>query len=201
MQCARKRGQLGSSQQCPHSLSELQVDSPAGERVRRRLEHLRDLHVSGQGVDQACRRRSQYARLSAEEEHAAETLETLKFAGRCSQVETKAKKNVVSLSVPLLFGQYLTVSQLQSTERALIQAKDKEIEVLKRRLQVMAGQTQPQPSSSILDQSDQMADVSEVSASLWSLWADSCSSPNPWRTSKPARPNSPTSLPNSTARS
>lgn len=36
--------------------------------------------------------------LSAEEEHCAETLETLKFAGRCSQVETKAKKNVVSVS-------------------------------------------------------------------------------------------------------
>jgi centromeric protein E len=33
--------------------------------------------------------------MSAEEEHAAETLETLKFAGRCSQVETKAQKNIV----------------------------------------------------------------------------------------------------------
>jgi hypothetical protein len=35
--------------------------------------------------------------MSAEEEHVAETLETLKFAGRCSQVETKAQKNVVRL--------------------------------------------------------------------------------------------------------
>lgn len=35
--------------------------------------------------------------ISAEEEHASETLETLKFAGRCSQVETKAKKNVVGI--------------------------------------------------------------------------------------------------------
>jgi hypothetical protein len=35
--------------------------------------------------------------LSAEEAHCSETLETLKFAGRCSQVETRAKKNVVSL--------------------------------------------------------------------------------------------------------
>ncbi|GFZ46737.1 hypothetical protein JCM24511_03957 [Saitozyma sp. JCM 24511] len=87
--------------------------------------------------------------LSAEEEHAAETLETLKFAGRCSQVETKAKKNV-----------------LQSSERALIQAKDKEIEVLKRRLQVMAGQTQTQPSSSTLDQSEQVADLAESVADL-----------------------------------
>lgn len=34
--------------------------------------------------------------MSAEEEHVAETLETLKFAGRCSQVETKAQKNIVS---------------------------------------------------------------------------------------------------------
>jgi hypothetical protein len=34
--------------------------------------------------------------LSAEEANCAETLETLKFAGRCSQVETQAKKNVVS---------------------------------------------------------------------------------------------------------
>lgn len=33
--------------------------------------------------------------MSADEEHSSETLETLKFAGRCSQVETKAKKNIV----------------------------------------------------------------------------------------------------------
>lgn len=37
--------------------------------------------------------------MSAEEEHCPETLETLKFASRCSQVETKAQKNVVSLKV------------------------------------------------------------------------------------------------------
>lgn len=36
-------------------------------------------------------------RLSAEEEHCGETLETLKFAGRCSQVKTNAKKNIVSV--------------------------------------------------------------------------------------------------------
>lgn len=34
--------------------------------------------------------------MSAEEDHCPETLETLKFAGRCSQVETKAQKNIVS---------------------------------------------------------------------------------------------------------
>lgn len=34
--------------------------------------------------------------MSADEAHCAETLETLKFAGRCSQVETKARKNIVS---------------------------------------------------------------------------------------------------------
>ncbi|WWC94352.1 hypothetical protein V866_001194 [Kwoniella sp. B9012] len=55
--------------------------------------------------------------MSAEEEHCGETLETLKFAGRCSQVKTNAKKNV-----------------LQSSERALIKAKDQEIEELRSRL-------------------------------------------------------------------
>jgi hypothetical protein len=35
-------------------------------------------------------------RLSGEEDHHAETLETLKFAGNCARVETKAKKNIVS---------------------------------------------------------------------------------------------------------
>ncbi|WWC70146.1 uncharacterized protein I206_104093 [Kwoniella pini CBS 10737] len=55
--------------------------------------------------------------MSAEEEHCGETLETLKFAGRCSQVKTNAKKNV-----------------LQSSERALIKAKDQEIEDLRLRL-------------------------------------------------------------------
>lgn len=34
-------------------------------------------------------------RLSAEEDHHSETLETLKFAGNCARVETKAKKNIV----------------------------------------------------------------------------------------------------------
>lgn len=34
--------------------------------------------------------------MSADEQHCPETLETLKFAGRCSQVETKAQKNIVS---------------------------------------------------------------------------------------------------------
>lgn len=34
-------------------------------------------------------------RLSVEEDHHAETLETLKFAGNCARVETKAKKNIV----------------------------------------------------------------------------------------------------------
>lgn len=33
--------------------------------------------------------------MSADEEHCPETMETLKFARRCSQVETKAQKNIV----------------------------------------------------------------------------------------------------------
>ncbi|KAK8864543.1 hypothetical protein IAR55_001793 [Kwoniella newhampshirensis] len=61
--------------------------------------------------------------MSAEEEHCSETLETLKFAGRCSQVKTNAKKNV-----------------LPSSERALIRAKDQEIEELRQRLQGLTGQ-------------------------------------------------------------
>ncbi len=45
--------------------------------------------------------------MSSEEDHCAETLETLKFAGRCSQVETKAQKNIVS---PLLSIKKLTTA-------------------------------------------------------------------------------------------
>jgi centromeric protein E len=56
--------------------------------------------------------------MSAQEEHQTETLETLKFAGRCSQVVTKAQKNI-----------------LQSSEQALIRAKDMEISELRRQLE------------------------------------------------------------------
>ncbi|WRT66518.1 uncharacterized protein IL334_003477 [Kwoniella shivajii] len=80
-----------------YTLSKLETDSSARECSGRRLQYLRYLHVK--------------------EEHCAETLETLKFAGRCSQVKTNAKKNI-----------------LQSSERALIKAKDEEIEGLKQRL-------------------------------------------------------------------
>jgi hypothetical protein len=55
---------------------------------------LRYLHVST--VPCSCRKLLM-SRLSAEEEHHAETLETLKFAGNCARVETKAQKNIVSL--------------------------------------------------------------------------------------------------------
>ncbi|RXK39315.1 hypothetical protein M231_03394 [Tremella mesenterica] len=88
--------------------------------------------------------------LSAEEEHASETLETLKFAGTCSQVETQAKKNV-----------------LLSSDRALIKAKDKEIEVLKRRLQVLADDrpTTPHPGQ-IADLADSVAAMEARKATL-----------------------------------
>jgi len=45
--------------------------------------------------------------LSGEEDHHAETLETLKFAGNCARVETKAKKNIASLpmGIPILADQ------------------------------------------------------------------------------------------------
>lgn len=38
--------------------------------------------------------------MSADEEHCPETMETLKFARRCSQVETKAQKNIVGGTSP-----------------------------------------------------------------------------------------------------
>lgn len=60
--------------------------------------------------------------MSAEEVHSPETLETLKFAGRCSQVETKAQKHV-----------------LLSSDRAVIRAKDMEIIELKRQLEELGG--------------------------------------------------------------
>nr|XP_018262811.1 uncharacterized protein I303_04295 [Kwoniella dejecticola CBS 10117]OBR84969.1 hypothetical protein I303_04295 [Kwoniella dejecticola CBS 10117] len=74
--------------------------------------------------------------MSAEEEHCAETLETLKFAGRCSQVKTNAKKNV-----------------LQSSERALIKAKDQEIEELRTRLATLSKADAPVNSISDLAES------------------------------------------------
>ncbi|RXK38655.1 hypothetical protein M231_04062 [Tremella mesenterica] len=88
--------------------------------------------------------------LSAEKEHASETLETLKFAGTCSQVETQAKKNI-----------------LLSSDRALIKAKDKEIEVLKRRLQVLADDrpTTPHPGQ-IADLADSVAAMEARKATL-----------------------------------
>ncbi|OCF60786.1 hypothetical protein L486_00426 [Kwoniella mangroviensis CBS 10435] len=79
--------------------------------------------------------------MSAEEEHCGETLETLKFAGRCSQVKTNAKKNV-----------------LQSSERALIKAKDQEIEELRSRLATLTRseslpkvEPQVEPTSNLAD--------------------------------------------------
>ncbi|WVF71322.1 hypothetical protein IAT40_006125 [Kwoniella sp. CBS 6097] len=79
--------------------------------------------------------------MSAEEEHCSETLETLKFAGRCSQVKTNAKKNI-----------------LLSSERALIKAKDQEIEDLKKRLQGITGGQTHQKAEPEADQISELAE-------------------------------------------
>ncbi|WVO15973.1 hypothetical protein L204_103638 [Cryptococcus depauperatus] len=81
--------------------------------------------------------------LSVEEEHCGETLETLKFAGRCSQVKTHAKKNI-----------------LPSSERALIRAKDQEIEELKARLQNLQFSTKADSDD------DQIVDLAESVAAM-----------------------------------
>ncbi|KIR75894.1 centromeric protein E [Cryptococcus deuterogattii CA1014] len=83
--------------------------------------------------------------LSAEEEHCGETLETLKFAGRCSQVKTNAKKNI-----------------LPASERALIRAKDQEIEELRARLM---GLTDNLPKKMEPD-CDQVTDLAESVAAM-----------------------------------
>lgn len=88
--------------------------------------------------------------LSAEEPHHAETLETLKFAGRCSQVETRAKKNVVS--PPFRGVSYIDV-QLLSNDQALIKAKDQEIMALRRQLQTI------RPPMATAESIDQLSDV------------------------------------------
>ncbi|WWC89175.1 uncharacterized protein L201_004093 [Kwoniella dendrophila CBS 6074] len=84
--------------------------------------------------------------MSAEEEHCSETLETLKFAGRCSQVKTNAKKNV-----------------LQSSERALIKAKDQEIEELKLRLANLTKGETPRKEE---PQEDAMSNLAESVAAM-----------------------------------
>ncbi|ORY32865.1 kinesin motor domain-domain-containing protein [Naematelia encephala] len=84
--------------------------------------------------------------MSGDEEHHAETLETLKFAGRCSQVETKATKNIIT-----------------SSEKALIKAKDREIEELKQRLQGMSQSVDIRPEAS--------QDISELADSVASMEA------------------------------
>ncbi|WVQ73983.1 hypothetical protein IAR50_003564 [Cryptococcus sp. DSM 104548] len=79
--------------------------------------------------------------MSAEEEHCGETLETLKFAGRCSQVKTHAKKNI-----------------LPSSERAMIRAKDQEIEELRARLLGLTGDNAPSKAGPDADQITDLAD-------------------------------------------
>ncbi|KAK4683756.1 hypothetical protein P7C73_g6472, partial [Tremellales sp. Uapishka_1] len=87
--------------------------------------------------------------LSAEEEHCSETLETLKFAGRCSQVETKAQKNI-----------------LPSSERAVIRAKDEEIEELKRQLQGLASKQNPRHAESESESSGQISGLVDSVAAM-----------------------------------
>ena len=92
--------------------------------------------------------------MSAEEEHCAETLETLKFAGRCSQVETQAKKNVVRACSSLCS---VLIVKLLSNDRALIRAKDKEIEELRLHIKNLA---EAGSSSAPQEPAEQIADVS-----------------------------------------
>ncbi|ODN80563.1 hypothetical protein L202_02763 [Cryptococcus amylolentus CBS 6039] len=79
--------------------------------------------------------------MSAEEEHCGETLETLKFAGRCSQVKTHAKKNI-----------------LPASEQAMIRAKDQEIEELRARLLGLTGDSAPPKAGPDADQITDLAD-------------------------------------------
>ena len=98
--------------------------------------------------------------ISADGEHAPETLETLKFAGRCLQVETKAKRNVVSRFCNAVIEPMLTRPQLMSDEKALIKAKDLEIQELKRRLEEFA---QSEVSGTRETQGEAAGQVAEVS--------------------------------------
>jgi centromeric protein E len=95
--------------------------------------------------------------LSGEEDHHAETLETLKFAGNCARVETKAKKNIVSHKGALLTH---ADEQLMSSEQALIKAKDKEIEILRRRLEGLVVKDDGQSEGSV--NADQVQNVRPV---------------------------------------
>lgn len=131
--------------------------------------------------------------MSAEEEHCPETLETLKFAGRCSQVETKAVKNVVCLFHHFVQNAPDTL-QLPSTERALIRAKDKEIEILRRRLESLVD-----PSPSSRPESDSSGQITDVSVKV--MECDGCilkrvSSPSLWRSWKAENINSQLNWPN-----
>ncbi|EKD00397.1 centromeric protein e (cenp-e protein) [Trichosporon asahii var. asahii CBS 8904] len=83
--------------------------------------------------------------MSADEAHCAETLETLKFAGRCSQVETKARKNI-------------------SSEGAVIRAKDMEIASLKRQLENLGQQRMVEKDSST--SSTELSELAESVAEL-----------------------------------
>ncbi|KLT45454.1 kinesin-domain-containing protein [Cutaneotrichosporon oleaginosum] len=84
--------------------------------------------------------------MSSEEEHCAETLETLKFAGRCSQVETKAQKNI-----------------LHGSDLAVIRAKDREIAELKAQLESLASSARS-PQGSILN--PQMSGLADELAAM-----------------------------------
>ncbi|GMK55272.1 hypothetical protein CspeluHIS016_0203280 [Cutaneotrichosporon spelunceum] len=85
--------------------------------------------------------------MSSEEDHCAETLETLKFAGRCSQVETKAQKNI-----------------LHGSDLAVIRAKDREISELKAQLESLASNLQPQWQGAI--PSEQMSGLADELAAM-----------------------------------
>jgi len=100
--------------------------------------------------------------LSLEERHQAETLETLKFASRCAQVQTKAVQGIVSLpgrNIELEQPTHLChLSQVASSEKAMLIAKEEEIAALRLQLENMVRQ-RPTDLSGI-DEVDSRAEAS-----------------------------------------
>lgn len=82
--------------------------------------------------------------LSLEDRHASETLETLKFANRCAQVETRAVKGVIP-----------------SSEKALLRAKEEEIQELKLQLDALNSQRKQENISRSPQQKHELADELE----------------------------------------
>jgi centromeric protein E len=105
--------------------------------------------------------------LSLEERHQAETLETLKFASRCAQVQTKAVQGIVSRSWTEQEGRILCSAtpscfhQVASSEKGMLIAKEEEIAALRLQLEEMVRQ---RPTD--LSEVEEVDSRAEVSLSL-----------------------------------